>query len=105
MECAILKSALYPFITDGRYFSTLATRRRHVLHLVADSWEPSGGKCRRDYFLQFKVKLDGSGHFERRISFGYDADLGQVRAEFDGEHLRVFIPRLTIPTNCWTSNQ
>ncbi|KAJ7733602.1 hypothetical protein B0H14DRAFT_2996333 [Mycena olivaceomarginata] len=29
----------------------------------------------------------------RRISFGYDADLAQVRAEFDGEILRVIIPR------------
>ncbi|KAI0032102.1 hypothetical protein K488DRAFT_29414, partial [Vararia minispora EC-137] len=54
---------------------TLATRRRRVLHLVADSWEAGGG------------------HFERRISFGYDADLNQVRAEFDGELLRVIVPR------------
>lgn len=35
----------------------------------------------------------GTGHFERRISFGYDADLNQVRAEFDGEILRVIVPR------------
>jgi len=34
-----------------------------------------------------------TGHFERRISFGYDADLSQVRAEFDGEILRVIVPR------------
>jgi len=54
---------------------TLAARRRRVLHVVADSWEPGGG------------------HFERRISFGYDADLSQVRAEFDGEILRVIVPR------------
>ena len=32
-------------------------------------------------------------HFERRIAFGYDADLVQVRAEFDGEMLRVAVPR------------
>lgn len=37
------------------------------------------------------------GHFERRISFGYDADLIHVRAEFDGEHLRVIIPRKVSP--------
>ncbi|KAF7320422.1 CBS-domain-containing protein [Mycena kentingensis (nom. inval.)] len=54
---------------------TLATKKRRILHLVADSWEAGGG------------------HFERRISFGYDADLAQVRAEFDGELLRVIIPR------------
>ncbi len=54
---------------------TLATKRRRILHVVADSWDAGGG------------------HFERRISFGYDADLVQVRAEFDGEMLRVIVPR------------
>ncbi|KAF9478804.1 hypothetical protein BDN70DRAFT_788426, partial [Pholiota conissans] len=54
---------------------TLATKRRRILHIVADSWE------------------NGGGHFERRIAFGYDADLVQVRAEFDGIMLRIVIPR------------
>ncbi|KAJ7495847.1 hypothetical protein B0H11DRAFT_1716419 [Mycena galericulata] len=58
---------------------TLATKKRRILHVVADSWE------------------NGGGHFERRISFGYDADLAQVRAEFDGELLRVIIPRRLPP--------
>ncbi|KAH9948964.1 hypothetical protein B0H21DRAFT_689117 [Amylocystis lapponica] len=58
---------------------TLSTRKRRILHVVADSWEPGGG------------------HFERRISFGYDADLAQVRAEFDGEFLRVIVPRRMVP--------
>ncbi|KAL5485155.1 hypothetical protein ACEPAI_7797 [Sanghuangporus weigelae] len=57
----------------------LSTRRRRILHIAADSWEAGGG------------------HFERRISFGYDADLARVRAEFDGEHLRVLVPRKVIP--------
>ncbi|KAL5528378.1 hypothetical protein ACEPAF_7514 [Sanghuangporus sanghuang] len=57
----------------------LSTRRRRILHIAADSWEAGGG------------------HFERRISFGYDADLARVRAEFDGEHLRVIVPRKVIP--------
>ena len=57
----------------------LSTRRRRILHIAADSWEAGGG------------------HFERRISFGYDADLARVRAEFDGEHLRVLVPRKTVP--------
>lgn len=38
-----------------------------------------------------------AGHFEQRISFGYDALLAQVRAEFDGEHLQVIVPRRTVP--------
>jgi hypothetical protein len=59
---------------------TLAMRRRRVLHVVADNWS------------------DGGGHFERRISFGYDADLANVRAEFDGEILRIIVPRRTLPT-------
>src|ERR1700761_6407312 len=63
------------YLTLTTYSSTLATKRRRILHVVADSWE------------------DGGGHFERRISFGYDADLMHVRAEFDGELLRVIIPR------------
>ncbi|KAF8639554.1 hypothetical protein AX17_001458 [Amanita inopinata Kibby_2008] len=57
---------------------TLASKRRRILHIVADRWEGEGG------------------HFERRISFGYDADLVQVRAEFDGEMLRVVVPRRSL---------
>ncbi|KAH9485557.1 hypothetical protein JR316_0002467 [Psilocybe cubensis] len=63
---------------------TLATKRRRILHVVADSWE------------------NGGGHFERRISFGYDADLVQVRAEFDGVMLRIVVPRRTSPV-VWQS--
>ncbi|KAG6914985.1 hypothetical protein DXG01_014043 [Tephrocybe rancida] len=62
---------------------TLSTKRNRVLHVVADSWEGSGG------------------HFERRISFGYDADLVQVRAEFDGEMLRISVPRRLPPADPW----
>ncbi|PFH53752.1 hypothetical protein AMATHDRAFT_136735 [Amanita thiersii Skay4041] len=62
------------FSRDG---ITLASKKRRVLHIVADRWDGDGG------------------HFERRISFGYDADLVQVKAEFDGEMLRVVIPRRT----------
>jgi hypothetical protein len=42
-----------------------------------------------------------TGHFERRISFGYDADLAQVRAEFNGELLTVIIPRRLPPMIAW----
>ncbi|KAH9942380.1 uncharacterized protein BXZ73DRAFT_74646 [Epithele typhae] len=58
---------------------TVSSRKRRILHVVADSWEPNGG------------------HFEQRISFGYDAILTQVRAEFDGEHLQVIVPRRAVP--------
>lgn len=58
---------------------TLATKKRRILHVVADSWG------------------SGGGHFERRISFGYDADLVHVRAEFDGDMLRVVVPRRIQP--------
>jgi HSP20 family molecular chaperone IbpA len=51
-------------------------------------------------FVGFFEQKVVTGHFERRISFGYDADLGRVRAEFDGEILRVFVPRRT-PTLTW----
>ncbi|KAF8973050.1 hypothetical protein BDZ97DRAFT_1645013, partial [Flammula alnicola] len=54
---------------------TLATKRRRILHVVADRWD------------------NGGGHFERRVAFGYDADLSQVKADFNGEMLRVSIPR------------
>lgn len=52
------------------------------------------------HFLNMVSNFSGTGHFERRISFGYDADLSQVRAEFDGEILRVIVPRRT-PALTW----
>lgn len=72
------------FSRDG---ITIATRRRRILHVVADSWEPGGG------------------HFERRVSFGYDADLAQVRAEFDGEMLRIVVPRRPLAVSGWSNPQ
>jgi hypothetical protein len=87
--------------------NTLAPSQR-VVGMSCTLWQIHGSQVAvscRNYFLQLKVKLDGLGHFERRISFGYDADLSQVRAEFDGEHLRVFIPRRTTLMNCWSSNE
>jgi len=59
---------------------TLAMRKRRVLHIVADNWNDSGG-----------------GHFERRVSFGYDADLANIRAQFDGETLKIVVPRRILP--------
>ena len=107
----------------------VSTRKRRILHVVADSWEPNGGECPILPLSRVRAELAGSrriffsspqrphrspsfsgagipltditcaivGHFEQRISFGYDALLAQVRAEFDGEHLQVIVPRRVIP--------
>ena len=56
---------------------TLSTRKRRVLHVVADP------------FLSSR----GTGHFERRISFGYDADMARIRAEFNDGVLKIVVPR------------
>ncbi len=73
-----------------------------MLHVVADSWEPDGGTLPLHVHDRqvFSEQTVDTGHFERRISFGYDADLGRVRAEFDGEILRVIVPRRT-PALTW----
>ncbi|KAJ1300236.1 hypothetical protein OPQ81_005065 [Rhizoctonia solani] len=61
------------FTPDG---ITVGTRRGRVLMIVADNYNDDDG-----------------GHFERRISFGYDADMAAIRAEFNGDMLRVTVPR------------
>ncbi|KAG8832217.1 hypothetical protein FRC17_001715 [Serendipita sp. 399] len=57
---------------------TLSTRKKRVLHIVADGF------------------VSGGGHFERRVSFGYDADMVRVRAEFNGSLLKITVPRRPI---------
>lgn len=64
---------------------TLSTRRRRVLHIAAD--------CYADGDLAAHPSGGGGGHWERRIGFGWDADLTAVRAEFDGRFLKVIVPR------------
>lgn len=53
----------------------LSTRRNRVLHLSAERYTSRGG------------------HWERKIRFGWDADLKGVKADFDGEVLKVLVPR------------
>ena len=63
-------------------------------------WQTHGSlaEVRNSFSGTLNVKSNvGAGHFERRIAFGYDADLGHVRAEFDGDILRVIVPRRTPP--------
>ncbi|QRV97164.1 heat shock protein HSP20 family protein [Ceratobasidium sp. AG-Ba] len=57
---------------------TIGTRRGRVLVIVADNYNDGD---------------EGAGHFERRISFGYDADMANIRAEFNGDMLKVTVPR------------
>lgn len=54
---------------------TLSTRKKRILHVVADGF------------------VSGCGHFERRVSFGYDADMTRIRAEFNGQLLKITVPR------------
>jgi len=70
----------------------LATKRRRILHVVADRWE-DGASVSGGGNSSVGAPSTGGGHFERRIAFGYDADLVQVRAEFDGVMLKITIPR------------
>lgn len=59
---------------------TLATKQHQhhrTLHIVADKWDAESG-----------------GHFERRVTFpDKQCDLKNVKAEFDGTLLRVYVPR------------
>ncbi|KAL5632295.1 hypothetical protein ACGC1H_000338 [Rhizoctonia solani] len=69
----VISVRLPGFAPDG---ITVGTRRGRVLMIVADNYNDDDG-----------------GHFERRISFGYDADMAAIRAEFNGDILRVTVPR------------
>lgn len=69
----ILKTKLPGFSLDG---ITLATKHHRQLVIVADKWDESNG-----------------GHFERRVTFGEDANLRCTRANFDGTLLKITVPR------------
>ena len=62
---------------------TVSLRKHRVLHIVADK------------FLTVSNILHNTEdeHFEKRISFGYDADMRGVRADFSEGILRVTVPR------------
>ncbi|UZJ56864.1 hypothetical protein CBS101457_006184 [Exobasidium rhododendri] len=68
-----LKTRLPGFTLDG---ITLATKHHHQLFIMADKWDDSNG-----------------GHFEKRITFGDDADLRCTKAKFDGSLLDITVPR------------
>ncbi|BGP18348.1 hypothetical protein JCM10213_008520 [Rhodosporidiobolus nylandii] len=54
---------------------TVAMRRHHRVHIVADSYGPDGG------------------HFEKLVSLGSDVSSAAPRAEFDGTTLRIYVQR------------
>ncbi|KAK4050219.1 hypothetical protein OIO90_005201 [Microbotryomycetes sp. JL221] len=56
---------------------TVAMRRGHKVHIVADSYGEQGG------------------HFEKLVSLGTDVSSAAPRAEFNGSELNVFIKRRT----------
>ncbi|PWZ03419.1 hypothetical protein BCV70DRAFT_17096 [Testicularia cyperi] len=80
------EKSMYTLVTRLPGFSldciTLATKQHkhhRTLHIVADKWDTESG-----------------GHFERRITFPEkECDLKNVKAEFDGNVLRVYVPRRT----------
>ncbi|PWN44088.1 hypothetical protein IE81DRAFT_282123, partial [Ceraceosorus guamensis] len=70
----------YTLITSLPGFSldaiTLATKHHRQLVIVADKWDEATG-----------------GHFERRVTFGHDADLKRTTASFDGSQLKIVVPK------------
>ncbi|KAF8601135.1 hypothetical protein BDV93DRAFT_397517, partial [Ceratobasidium sp. AG-I] len=59
---------------------TVATRRGRLLVIAADRWDTDPAP----------FSLDPA---HRRITFGWDADMARIRAEFDGQVLHVSVPR------------
>ncbi|CAE6514409.1 unnamed protein product [Rhizoctonia solani] len=76
---------------------TVATRRGRLLVIAADRW---------DTLDPVPLSLDPAmipnppqpAHFERRVTFGWDADMTRIRAEFDGVTLHVTVPRRLFPS-------
>ncbi|CAE6450282.1 hypothetical protein ACGC1H_000187 [Rhizoctonia solani] len=76
---------------------TVATRRGRLLVIAADRW---------DSIEPAPLSLDPAlipnppqpAHFERRVTFGWDADMTHIRAEFDGVTLHVTVPRRLFPS-------
>ncbi|QRV97161.1 heat shock protein HSP20 family protein [Ceratobasidium sp. AG-Ba] len=71
---------------------TVATRRGRLLVIAADRWDTEWDPT------PFSLDASSSSrpspaHFERRITFGWDADMARIRAEFDGQVLHVSVPR------------
>ncbi|KAG8739838.1 hypothetical protein FRC10_005068 [Ceratobasidium sp. 414] len=70
---------------------TVATRRGRLLVIAADRWDTEPAPFNLDANIR-----PLPAHFERRITFGWDADMTRIRAEFDGQVLHVSVPRRQI---------
>ncbi|CDW97505.1 hypothetical protein [Sporisorium scitamineum] len=76
----VLVTRLPGFSLDCITLATKQHKHHRTLHIVADKWDTEGG-----------------GHFERRITFpDKECDLKNVKAEFDGNTLRVYVPRKVV---------
>ncbi|KAG8791688.1 hypothetical protein FRC12_008386 [Ceratobasidium sp. 428] len=71
---------------------TVATRRGRLLVIAADRWDTEPAP----FSLDASLSRPPPAHFERRITFGWDADMTRIRAEFDGAVLHVSVPRRSI---------
>lgn len=69
----VIKVTLPGFSLDN---ITVAMRRGHKIHIVADSYDSNDG-----------------GHFEKLISLGADVSSAAPRAEFNGTELNVYVQR------------
>ncbi|KAF8601117.1 hypothetical protein BDV93DRAFT_446323, partial [Ceratobasidium sp. AG-I] len=70
---------------------TVATRRGRLLVIAADRWDTDPAPFSLD--PAHVPAHPPPAHFERRITFGWDADMARIRAEFDGQVLHVSVPR------------
>ena len=83
----VLITRLPGFSLDCITLATKQHRQHRTLHIVADKWDTESG-----------------GHFERRITFpDKECDLKNVKAEFDGNTLRVYVPRNRSTPNRFSS--
>ncbi|SYW85400.1 uncharacterized protein UHO2_01646 [Ustilago hordei] len=83
----ILITRLPGFSLDCITLATKQHSQHRTLHIVADKWDTESG-----------------GHFERRITFpDKECDLKNVKAEFDGNTLRVYVPRNRSTPNRFSS--
>ncbi|CAE7122792.1 unnamed protein product [Rhizoctonia solani] len=73
---------------------TVATRRGRLLVIAADRWDYEPAPLSLDPAM---IPNSQPAHFERRITFGWDADMTRIRAEFDGVTLHVTVPRRLFP--------
>ncbi|KAG8959066.1 hypothetical protein FRC03_008471, partial [Tulasnella sp. 419] len=93
-ENYILVMRLHAFNRDN---ITISTKRPRTLHIVADKYDDEAGAPSNNHQQHTNTLVpstpSSTGHFERRIAFGKDADMSLISADYDGELLTVSVPR------------